>query len=139
MGIIIDTGVLYAFYNNKDDNYEIAKNIISDILDGKYGQPIILDYVFDELMSLIQYRTKRNDLATKVGNEILKHNAYHFTHIIPSAIAIAWELFANQSGKKFMSFTDTILIAMARELQLLTIASFDNRMKSFKDIKIVDY
>ena len=72
MGVIIDTGVLFAFYNNKDENHERAKNIISSILDGIYGPPIILDYVFDELMSLIQYRTKRNDLASQVGNEIIK-------------------------------------------------------------------
>ena len=89
-------------------------------------------------MSLIQYRTKRNDLATQVGEAILKHNVYFLTQITPGAFSEAWELFANQKERKPLSFTDAILIAMSRELGIKTVSSFDNLLKSFKDIMIID-
>ena len=57
--IIIDTNVFYSFYNSSDRDHEIARDIYSKILDGHYGKPILLDYVFDELITLIQ--TRRNN------------------------------------------------------------------------------
>ncbi len=138
LGIIIDTGVIFSFYNKNEKNHVRSRIIIRDILKGIYGQPLLLDYVFDELMSLIQYRTKRNDLATKVGNAILKHKVYYLTQITPNAFDKAWQLFSDQKERKLLSFTDTILIAMARELGINRIASFDTLLKSFQDIIIID-
>ena len=129
LGIIIDTGVFFSFYNQKDKNHERSKTIIRDILKGMYGQPLLLDYIFDELMTLIQYRTKRNDLATRIGTAILKHNVYYLTQITPNAFRKAWELFSNQKERKSLSFTDAILVAMARELSIRRISSFDNLLK----------
>ncbi len=138
LGIIIDTGVFFSFYSKNDKNHERSRIIFNRILKGEFGQPLLLDYVFDELMSLIQFRTKRNDLATQIGNAILKHNVYYLTQITPNAFIKAWDLFSNQKERKPLSFTDAVLIAMARELGIQRISSFDNLLKSFNDITIID-
>ncbi|BFH72968.1 hypothetical protein SJAV_09120 [Sulfurisphaera javensis] len=44
---------------------------MNDIDEGKYGQPFITDYIFDEILSLVMIR-KGKDYAIKVGKPFLK-------------------------------------------------------------------
>lgn len=62
--IIIDTNVFYSFYNSSDSDHQIARGLYSKILDGLFGQPILLDYVFDFVF----------DYYSKINQE---ENFYH--------------------------------------------------------------
>lgn len=136
MAILVDTGVFYANYNKNDGNHLVAKSIYENIVEGEYGTPILLDYIFDELVTLIQVRTKRNDIATEIGNLVLDQLNDLFTLFQVSGVVFqsAWELFRDQSGSKYLSFTDCVLIRTAKNFEIKYIASFDNQMKSFHTV-----
>lgn len=137
--IIIDTNVFYSFYNSSDSDHQIARGLYSKILDGLFGQPILLDYVFDELSTLIQTR-KDNKLASQIGSILIKdtEDVLELIHVPYPVFQSAWALFQNQSGRKFLSFTDCAIIECARILNVKYIASFESHFKSFKDIEIID-
>ena len=69
--ILVDTGVIAAFFNRRDINHERAKALLDNLRRGKYGTGIITDYVLDETVTLLYIRTKRADLALKAGQLIL--------------------------------------------------------------------
>lgn len=132
MAILLDTGFLFALFNIQDENHLTAKSVYKDILDNVHGIPYLIDYVFDELMTLIQARTKRNDLATAVGNELLNDakDFLNFVYVTEKTFSTAWNIFKNQSGQKFLSFTDCIIISCSQNLDIPKIASFDQLFRS---------
>lgn len=137
--IIIDTSVFYSFYNSSDRDHEIARDIYSKILDGLYGKPILLDYVFDELTTLIQTR-RNNKLASQIGS-IIMNDTEDVLELMQLSFPIfqsAWALFKNQMGRKFLSFTDCAIIESARILKIKYIASFESLFKLFSDIEVID-
>jgi predicted nucleic acid-binding protein len=137
--IIIDTNVFYSFYNSSDRDHEIAREIFTKILDGLYGKPILLDYVFDELITLIQTR-RNNKSATQIGSIIMNdtEDVLELMQLSYPIFQSAWALFQNQKGRKFLSFTDCAIIECARTFKINNIASFESLFKSFSDIEIID-
>ncbi len=96
----------------------ILKKMYAEILEGKYGQPYLLDYVFDKFVTLIQARTKKNDITTQLGEKILKAEYHKFIRINYDIFKNTWELFQNQKGTKgkYLSFTDCSIISAAKFL-----------------------
>ncbi len=129
----MDTGYLYALFNLEDKHHESVKHSYTNMLEGSYGIPILLDYVFDEFVTLVQARTNRNDLATELGNTLLEDSKHflQFARVSKSNFDNSWELFQNQQGKKFLSFTDCILINFAKIHKVKRIASLDGQFKSW--------
>lgn len=138
MGILLDTSVIYARYNEEDKNHGRAKEIYRKFMKGEFGNVYLIDYIFDELVSLIQYRTNRNDLATDIGNLVLEDTKSYLRHIQvnTSIFERAWELFQDQESKKFLSFTDCVLIASSQVLSIEYVTTFDNLFKSF--VAVID-
>lgn len=67
MAILLDTSFLYSFYDEQDSYHDGVRKSYAKMLDGEYGVPILLDYVFDEFVTLVQIRTGRNDIAIENG------------------------------------------------------------------------
>ena len=133
MAILLDTGFLYAFYNKEDINHEIVKSSYDTLLDGQFGIPFLLDYVFDELVTLIQLRTKRNDIATEIGKIILGdcQKYIQFARVSKTNFDQAWELFRYQSRNKYLSFTDCVLIKFAEVRKIKFVATLDSGFRSW--------
>ncbi len=133
MAILFDTGYLLAFYNTKDVNHSKVAESYKALVEGEYGIPILLDYVFDELVTLIQVRTKRNDLATEIGRLILEDTKefVQFVKVGQRDFEGGWRLFQEQTGSKFLSFTDCVLIAYAGSNNISKVAGLDNQFRSF--------
>ena len=133
--IILDTNFFYAFYNANDTDHQRARIIYSEILDGQYGKPILLDYVFDELATLVQSRSNSNKNATELGSIVLRDTEDFLQFIMINQLLFkqAWELFQNQSARKPLSFTDCVIFATALELNIKYIATFENEFLTFKN------
>lgn len=132
MAILIDTGVYFAKYNEEDLNHERVLSIFANIVSGKYGQPFLIDYVFDEFVTLVQTRTKRNDIATELGNKLLNAKYHDQIRVNYDIFRDAWQLFQNQTGKKgkYLSFTDCTLISAAKTLSITYIATLEGNFRS---------
>jgi uncharacterized protein len=130
MGVLIDTGVYFAKYNVDDVNHEKSLKLFADILSGEFGQPYLLDYVFDELVTLIQVTKKRNDVMTKLGTKILKAKYHELIKVNYDIFQIAWELFQSQNqakDQKYLSFTDCTIIGAAKFLSIQNICTLDHK------------
>ena len=154
MTILLDTDFLFAQYNNKEPRHGVANQHYTEIINGKYNYPVLLDYVFDELMTLIQTRGS-NEIATIIGSELLDlvdEEIIIMYHISSNDFLNAWELFSSQTetnlkeklglnkikswqtskkSKKFLSFTDCVLIEVSKVLKIANIASFDRRLNAW--------
>ncbi|MCY3415082.1 MAG: type II toxin-antitoxin system VapC family toxin [Candidatus Heimdallarchaeota archaeon] len=133
MAILLDSCYLFALNNEDDPSHDLVSKSYEKLLDGEFGIPIMLDYVFDELVTVIQIRTKRNDIATEIGNTILEDcNDYmQFSRVNKSIFDLAWMMFQNQSERKFLSFTDCTIICFAQEYKIKQVASLEKRFKSW--------
>lgn len=150
MTLLFDTDFLYARYNNRDERHKDTNIVYKKIMLGEYGNPVLLDYVFDELVTLIQVRSS-GKIAREVGQELLSlidSKLITLLQVNSSDFFAAWELFSKQSDaptdlenikkwqsskkdSKLLSFTDCVIIEVAKSLQIPVIAGFDQRFKSW--------
>ena len=136
--IILDTGLIFAVYNEDDKNHDVAKNIFKSIFEGDYAQPVLLDYVYDELMTLTYIRTKRFELCKEISgllNEFIKKSRITFVHTPSEVFWMANQIFIDQKiqvQKRFISFTDAIIGAMSDWLNASFIGTFDTQFHQFK-------
>ena len=129
MSIFIDSGIFIAFSNKRDVNQEKARTLIKRIAKKEFGSPITSDYVFDEVITTTFLRTKRIELAIKIGNLILGKdpNIPKFIKLIfvsENIFLKAWEIF-NKYKSKNLSFTDATIISMMENYRIGKLCSFD--------------
>ena len=120
--ILLDSSLIIAYSNEVDENHAKAKKIIDDIVREKYGSPIITDYVFDEVVTVMLLRTKSLVHATKLGESLL--GAAQLIRIDANLFDTAWTIFKQQRKSKF-SFTDCTTIAVCKANRILNVATFD--------------
>jgi hypothetical protein len=125
--VIIDTGVIVAFHNTKDEKHERAKELIRKAAGGEYGLPYTTDYIFDEAVTLALIRTGRKDIANSVGRMILGESIPKFLLLLRTGERIfkdAWKIFKKMD--KMLSFTDCTIIAVAKVYNINSVMSFDS-------------
>ena len=136
--IVLDTCLLYSNFAEDDNDHEVAQSIFSRILQRKYGQPILLDYVYNELLTLTYVRTKDFSICTKVEtflDKYVKKEVIGFVHTPNELFWKANQTFLKQdieNQKRFLSFTDAIIGEMAEWLNALYIGTFDSQFHRFK-------
>ncbi|MHA2249034.1 MAG: PIN domain-containing protein [Candidatus Kariarchaeaceae archaeon] len=134
---MLDTSLIFAVYDEDDENHETAKKIFKRIFNGEYAQPILLDHVYDELLTLIFIRTKRFELCTKISkiiNDFVSKRRITFIHTPSEVFWKANQTFLEQKiqkHKRFLSFTDTIIGSMSNWLDATYIGTFDTQFHRF--------
>ena len=129
MGILLDTGFIYALKEEKDPYHLQAINIIKSISWDEFYPVITNDLVISEVFTLAVYRSSGN----KKILEALK-NLIWGTEKFFRVLEIPFEdyeeilkiLFQYTSAKKMISFVDASLIYSARFLKYTQIISFDS-------------
>ncbi len=132
MSLVIDSSVFIAYEGEADENHDAAKELFEKIDRGEFGSIILVDYVFDEVLTQILSRRGKNR-ALVAGKWILSCGA-NLDFVSESNFREAWRIFEKSTN---LSFTDCIVIAVAREKNA-AIATFDSHFSQFKDLKIVD-
>lgn len=64
--MLVDTGVLVGYLNERDACHERADELMEELMEGAHGTPFVSDYVLDESYTLIQARTGRPALAARL-------------------------------------------------------------------------
>ena len=134
--IVLDTSILYSTFNEEDLHDNAAQSVFKRIFQGEYAQPVLLDFVYNELLTLIYVRTKKIDLCIKIAdllNDFIEANHLTMMHTPSEIFWKANELFFDQKiGQgRFLSFTDAIIGAMALWLNATYIATFDGQFHQF--------
>lgn len=133
--IIIDTGILAAFANEKDENHTKAIKVLDEIVEKKYGTPIITDYVLDEVVTLLYIRTKKVEISLDIGSKIIEEKFGKYFKIPKEIVEKTWLTYKSLISKG-LSFTDCSLLEFAKLLDCDTIATFDGGFKGL--LSIVD-
>ncbi|MEK6909426.1 MAG: PIN domain-containing protein [Nanoarchaeota archaeon] len=132
--IFLDSSFLISYYNSLDKHTNKAQKIMDKLITGKYGDPCISDYIFDEVVTVLFIRSKDKSVAITLG-EILK-NSLEIISINQELFDKAWNIFKNQKNTSF-SFTDCTNLAVMQEYGLSHIVTFDEDFSKFEGIKVI--
>ena len=64
--VLLDSSFLIAYYNQTDIHHKKSFEIMKEIGSGEYGQPIIPDSVFNEVVNVLFNRLKNHSMVVKV-------------------------------------------------------------------------
>ena len=128
MSLFLDTGVIVAALNPRDANHPPASRILREAGSGRFGDVLTSDYVFDEAVTLAFARTRREDVAVRVGELILGTGApgrvMGLAYVSPRALLRAWARFQRLAARG-LSFTDCTSLEIIESMGIDEIASFD--------------
>lgn len=128
MSLFLDTGVIVASANPRDVNHRAASLLLRAAGTGRFGEVFSSDYIFDEAVTLALVRTRRADLAIRVGELILGTGTpgrlMGLAYISPRALLRAWARFQRLASRG-LSLTDCTSLEIIESLRIDEIASFD--------------
>ncbi len=130
MVLVLDTSFIIGLDNERDVHHNNAKKIWEEIRKGEYGNYIISDYIFDELMAVTTRKVSK-ERAIKLGQQILK--SVPIMNIDAHMFHETWKLFLESNSN--LSFTDCTNVVILKMLQSKKIATFD---KAFKEVKGIE-
>lgn len=129
MSILVDTGVLYADHDTDASRHETARRALEAVYDGRFGQPYVSDYIFDEAVTLTQRRAGAFQPAKQLGDRIRGVGSYpHVYEILWVSAAVfsdsidVFERYDDQA----LSFTDATTVALADRHDVDSVLSFDD-------------
>ncbi|MCG3108980.1 VapC ribonuclease [Metallosphaera sp. J1] len=129
--ILLDTSFLYSLYNRRDLNHARALQLLEEIQSLKYGQPVVCDYVIDEILTLVLSRHGKS-YAGVVLNGIVKavNQGLRLRFVDEDTFERGIQCFT----RYHLSFTDCIQVAILLEEKDRYIASFDRGFDQVREI-----
>ncbi len=132
--ILLDSSLIVAYSNEVDENHPKAKQVADDVAKEKYGTPVITDYVFDEVVTVMLARTKSLARVTKLGETLLA--ATRVVRVDKDLFDAAWVIFKQQRRNK-LSFTDCTSIAVCRANGISNVATFDEDLAELDNVNAI--
>jgi len=114
-------------------HHEKSKKIIKEIVSKNYGKPIITDYIFDEVVSVI-LRKKGKNLSIELGKYLLA-SEFLLVRINEMIFNNAWKLFQEKNS---FNFTDCTTLEFMNFFEIDKIATFDKEFMNLKRISVID-
>jgi predicted nucleic acid-binding protein len=132
--IVTDSSFLIAFYNNRDSHYPAASAAMRDLLDGKWGHGLLLEYVFLEVMTVL---LARRDLSTAahVGEVIMQARELEFVPCSDIFVETS-EAFSKQSATR-LSFADSAIAVVARRRSQGRVLTFDMEFRKVRGLTVL--
>lgn len=132
--IVLDTSFLVACHNAADVHHEAARGAMQDLLGGRWGRGVLLEYVVIEVATVLLARVGLSP-ATRVVSILLEARELDF---VPCSDLFRETLdtFRLQTGTR-LSFVDAAIVAAARRLETSAIATFDRDFAVVPGITVV--
>jgi len=132
--ILLDSSLIVAYSNKADENHARALQIIKSLERGKYGTPVITDYIFDEVVTVMLVKTRNLERVSELGETLL--NSTVLFRIDEDLFNRAWSIFKEQRKPEF-SFTDCATIAVCKANGISNIATFDEDFQKLDGYNII--
>ena len=132
--IVLDSSFLVAYHNSRDTHHEAAAAAMAEFLDRKWGQGLLLEYVFLEVVTVLMAR-RGPRVASEVADVLLAARELEF---VPCSelFVNAVETFQRQTRTR-LSFVDATIVNVARERADGVVATFDRELSSVRGIKAI--
>ena len=133
--IVLDSSFLIAFHNPRDAHHVAASVLMERFLAGEWGQGLLLEYVFLEVVTVIMLRL---DLAAAVSAGRILLEAQELEFVPCSDLFLeALDGFSRQDGTR-LSFVDGALAQAARNRADGQILTFDAEFRRLPGMRVHD-
>lgn len=123
--VVLDTSVLVAYFNTRDVHHAEAARIMVQIVTGRWGRALLLEYVVLELATVLMLRRDVQAAADAV-EALLNAAEVDFVPCSDRFVRTLEAFGAQRSGA--LSFADAAIIATARERASGYVATFDKTL-----------
>ncbi len=132
--IVLDSSFIIAYHNTRDVHHAAAVEAADELVTGKWGRALLLEYVFLEVVTVLLAR-RGLSVASTAASIILQAREVDF---IPCSDLFlnALEIFRSQVDTK-LSFTDAAIVTVARRQDVGMIATFDRDFRNMKGITVI--
>ena len=132
--IIIDSSVVLARTNPKDNNHERACQVMEVVKSGQYGPLVITDHILAEVVTITMLRLGIEQART-IGSVLMA--ATEVRNVDDLVLPLAWRIFCAQE-KGRLSLCDCATMAVARIDGIEHVATFDGDLGRVEGITVVD-
>ena len=132
--IVLDSSFIVAFHNTRDIHHPAATRLMIQLLGGEWGQALLLEYVFLEVVTVLMAR-RGPDVANAVATRVLEAREVDF---VPCSELFLETLatFRRQSAAR-LSFTDAAIVTVARQRSVGVVATFDRDFNDLDGVTVV--
>jgi len=132
--VVLDASFLIAFHNRKDVHHLAAAEVMEEVVAGRWGQGLLLEYVFLEVVTVLLMR-RDHRFASHVGTLLLDASEIDF---LPCSdfFLDTFAVFRDQPAGR-LSFTDAAIVAAARRHGAEAVATFDLDFVGLEGIRVV--
>jgi predicted nucleic acid-binding protein len=131
--IVLDSSFLIGFYNERDAHHASARSLIERFLAGDWGDGLLLEYVFLEVVTVLLLRRDLT-VAAKVGRILLDATELEF---VPCSDVFLETVkgFSAQSESR-LSFTDVAIANVAHSRADGQLLTFDEGFRKVSGLRI---
>jgi predicted nucleic acid-binding protein len=132
--IVLDSSFLVAYHNSRDTHHEKAAAVMADLLGGRWGQGLLLEYVFLEVVTVIMAR-RDVAVASTVAGVLLEARELE---LVPCSglFLESVETFRSQRDTR-LSFVDAAIVNVARASADGHVATFDRDFAGLQGISVI--
>ena len=134
MAIVLDSSFIVAYHNQADVHHEAARAVMARFLEGAWGEGIVLEYVFLEVVTVLQMRLG-HEAATSVAALLLEARELSFVPCSDLFLS-ALRVFRDQ-GDQELSFVDAAIVVEARRHDSGRVATFDLGFEGLDGVEAV--
>ncbi len=122
----MDTSFFIARFSRSDKNHRLASKFLQSQQEpgAEVLRLVFSDYVFDETVTTLLFRSRRHDIAAAAGKAILESKAFDRVAVEAPVFEAAWSLFLERPDKSW-SFTDCTSFVLMENLGLRKALAFD--------------
>lgn len=131
--IVLDSSFLIAYHNTRDVNHPAAARTMVHIVGGEWGQSLLLEYVFLEVVTVLRSRRDLT-IATSVGTALLQAREVEFVSC-SDIFLDAFDKFRQENGD--LGFVDAAILTVARRNRPGFIATFDKDFRGQEGITVI--
>jgi len=132
--VVLDSSFLVAHHNTRDIHHAAAARAMERLLAGEWGSPLLLEYVFLEVVTVLLAR-RGLDVASRVAMVLLQAREVEF---VPCSDIFldTLETFRAQRGNR-LSFTDAAIVTLSRARNARFVATFDEDFRQMSPLAVV--
>jgi predicted nucleic acid-binding protein len=132
--IVLDSSFLIAYHNTRDAHHAAAARAMVQLVAGRWGQALLLEYVFLEIVTVLLAR-RGLAVATDVGTALL---AAREVELVPCSELFLETLatFRDQARER-LSFADAAIVTVARRQAPGFVATFDGDFRDVQGVSVV--
>lgn len=131
--VLLDSSFLVAYHNTRDMHHAAAARAMVHLLGGEWGPPLLLEYVFLEVVTVLRAR-RGMETAARVAEQLLDAREVQF---VPCSEFFMDTVATFRRESVGLSFTDAALVTMARRHRKGYIATFDDDFKGLTGVTVV--